>query len=239
MLPSVVICDDDQLMLQLLVNFCQQAALVQVIGTANTGREAIRLVRDKSPDILLLDIRLPDLNGIEVARLLYQSNSFLKIVFITGYNDYYAEAFQTYAYDYINKLNLAERLPRTLKRIQQELSLFSESQHSGKKVCISLDRREYYIDPQQVVYIRSINRKVKLVTEVGTLEVYGSLYKWKKVLASNFFSCHRSYLVNLDKIRVFEHQNGSSLVMVNGDKIPISRRKKSELKKRLSDYILN
>ncbi|QTL97011.1 response regulator [Iocasia frigidifontis] len=237
-MPRLIICDDDPMMLELLEEFCKELGMVDVVGVAGNGIEVLKLAKKKRPDILLLDIDLPDINGIEVARILTGIDDFLKIIFISCHDDYYAEAFRLYAYDYISKASITERLPKTFKKIIDDYFRVNYLQNECK-ISISAKGKDFLLDVDELIYLQSLERKLKIVSEIHSLIIYGTLQEWANCLPVNFFQCHRSYIINLQKIAVFNRKEHNMLVMSNGDKIPVSRRRSSRLKGEINNIVLN
>jgi two-component system, LytTR family, response regulator LytT len=121
----VVIAEDDERFADLLSRLLALTGSVEVVGSARTGEECIRLVGDQRPDLLLLDIEMPQLSGIEVAEITLASEDPPFIVFITGHDEYAVKAFGLRAMDYIVKPvdpgELAGRLADMLTRVEEEL----------------------------------------------------------------------------------------------------------------------
>ena len=231
---KLVICDDDRDMVTLLSGFCQEIERVKVAGTANSGKEVLQLIDKKEPQVVLLDIDLPDIKGIEVARQIKSKYPFIKIVFITIHNDFYQEAFSVYAFDYISKPTIPERLPKTLDMIKKELTETGKGT-ANKWVELTISKKKCLILVDHIIYIKSINRKLKFVTDDRKYEIYGNLKDWVKKLGADFYKCHRSYLVNINKIReVTGGRTSTSLIMTNGEKIPVSRSRRKELSRLLN-----
>jgi DNA-binding LytR/AlgR family response regulator len=230
MIPKLIICDDDPEMARMLVNYCQAIEGFEVLSAVNSPGELLSIMKKEDIAIVLLDIVMPEINGIEVARRLREFNPYIKIIFITGHNDYYSEAFQVYAYDYINKSSIALRLPRTLQRIKDEFTA-KRGNKAGRWLRITVDKKHLYIEPGKIIYIESEGRKLKIYTKNNEYVCYGKIKDWDKRLGSTFYSCHRSYLINIKEIREIRGNTSNSvLIMSNNKKIPVSRSRCSALK---------
>ena len=95
-----------------------------VCGEARNGREAMELIDKHQPEIVFLDIRMPGLTGMEVARKIAGS---CRVVFVTAYDEYAVEAFEKGAVDYLLKPVSRERLEKTAKRLQEQMAAQSKS----------------------------------------------------------------------------------------------------------------
>lgn len=114
----VLIVDDEPLAVERLVILLSRLDGVALCGTANEGKAALRLVRDLQPDAILLDIAMPGLDGIEVARAVAQGPRPARIVFVTAYDSFAVAAFDVDAVDYLMKPILPARLERALARVR-------------------------------------------------------------------------------------------------------------------------
>jgi len=119
-MPTALIADDEALLAEYL--HTQLAALwpeLAITGVAANGLEALRLIDEAAPDIVFLDIKMPGLNGLEVARRLDPKT---RVVFVTAYDQYAVEAFEREAVDYLLKPIGDERLAKTVARLKQQLA---------------------------------------------------------------------------------------------------------------------
>ncbi|WP_239618593.1 response regulator [Cohnella mopanensis] len=112
--------DDEEHALTILELFLQRTGEVEVVGRSSNGFDAIRQLRTLNPDVLFLDIEMPEMNGVELAEIVRNDNSDVQIVFVTAYDQYAVAAFEQAAIDYILKPLEADRLSKTIARIQKE-----------------------------------------------------------------------------------------------------------------------
>lgn len=115
----IITVDDEPGILLLLHSILSELDGLQLVGTANNASDTIKLVKERKPDLAVLDVELPDMKGIELAEKLRKERSDLYVVFITAHKEYSLEAFRLYAYDYILKPIDKERVKTTVRRIQQ------------------------------------------------------------------------------------------------------------------------
>lgn len=102
-MASILICEDDKSTLGMFCRLLETNPLIDDIYKACTGDEAVRIIRDKFPDILILDIDLPDIDGIQVAKAACDMMPDVAVAFVTGYPDFAVESFVVHPYDYIIK----------------------------------------------------------------------------------------------------------------------------------------
>lgn len=118
---NVILVDDEQLALKLLEKQLKQLPQVEIIGQYQDANEAINEILLQRPHAVFLDINMPETNGLEVAERLLEQNPQLEIVFVTAYDDYAIQAFELNAIDYLLKPVQAERLAKTIERLQSKI----------------------------------------------------------------------------------------------------------------------
>ena len=117
--PTALIADDERLMREQIVSRLKEAwPELVIVGEASNGRDAVALARSQEPDIAFLDIRMPEMDGIQAARALAGT---CHVVFVTAYDQYAIEAFEHGAVDYLLKPADPERLARTCQRLRERL----------------------------------------------------------------------------------------------------------------------
>ena len=117
----LLIADDEPLAAERLQLLLAQSPQVDLVGTASDGESAVRMAEALSPDLLLLDIEMPGLDGIDVARALAAKRASAAVVFITAFDQFAVAAFEVEAVDYLMKPVTPERLQRALKRARDYL----------------------------------------------------------------------------------------------------------------------
>lgn len=111
-----IIVDDEPLAVERMMTLCRAEPGLSVIGTAQNGRHALSLIKDLSPDLVFLDIAMPELDGLSVARAIEGAASRPTVVFVTAFDGFAIEAFDVAAADYLLKPVAPERLHRTVER---------------------------------------------------------------------------------------------------------------------------
>src|SRR6476620_4427923 len=112
-----MIVDDEPLAVERLQVLCAREPLIDLVGTASDGKAALRLTEALEPEALLLDISMPELDGMGVARALGQAKHRPAVVFVTAFDSFAVEAFNVAAVDYLLKPVSPERLKRALERV--------------------------------------------------------------------------------------------------------------------------
>lgn len=122
-LMKVILVDDDKAMILILKRIMNKIEGVEIINTFNSSINVLEFIKDNCIDMVFLDISMPGENGMELARSIYLISPSTDIVFITSHREYAVDAFEIYAFDYIIKPVLKERVERTIKRAFEKKSL--------------------------------------------------------------------------------------------------------------------
>lgn len=168
----------------------------------------------KDFDILLLDVEMGEVNGIELAQRIRLEDSRVQIVFITGFPDFMAEGYEVSALHYLMKPVSREKLSAVLDRAAANLA------RPGKRLQVNFDREACFVPFDRILYIEAQKQYVRIRTEDGDYRMKASLAEMEAMLDEYFFKCQRSFLVNLSHVARIRTQ---CAVLRNGEEIPISR----------------
>ncbi len=207
---KVILADDEKGMRLILNKILSKAEGFEVIGEAENGNEALRLIESNKPDVVFLDIQMPGLNGVECAKRLIDIDPRIFIIFATAHQEYMPEAFEVYAFDYLVKPFNLERVDKTLKRIRQSRNHAYDPSpaYTGKKEKYISDKLVIrnrdgmsFIDTGEIILIRRENRNTVIHTASEDYVVSESLTDLEKRLdAGTFFRSHKSYIINVGLI---------------------------------------
>lgn len=248
---KVLIVDDEKPARDRLRQLLDDTGHHDVVGEAANGEEAIELASSQQPDIVLLDIRMPGVDGIETAHHLNAMQRPPAVVFTTAYDEYAIEAFDARAIGYVLKPVRRERLERalehaqrltgaTLNEIAEESQLASRRQH----VCARLHDELRLIPIGDVSYFSADQKYVCVHHDNGDDLIDDSLKSLEQEFADRFVRIHRSALVavaRIDKLEKFP--DGKTRVVLRGapgdddnasdDELVISRRHLATVRRRL------
>ncbi|WHY00428.1 LytTR family DNA-binding domain-containing protein [Neobacillus sp. DY30] len=200
---KVVISDDDVSSRTLLSYFIELLSEYKIVGQASTGKELIEVVMKEKPNIVLVDIQMPLLNGVEAAKSCKEMLPSLQVIFTTGCEEFAVEAFNISATDYIVKPIEKVRLFIALEKAKQALQLQGLTKANPvikNKLAIKSNHTFVYILIEDILYIEKEGRKLIVHTDKDRYESVESLQEMEDRLPKYFFKTHRSYLVNLRKI---------------------------------------
>lgn len=200
--------------------------------------DALKFIQNTQIDAVFLDINMPELDGMSLAKILSKLNSELKIIFITAYREYAAEAFEIKAFDYLLKPYSESRIKEVLNNLTLSKSndLIKEN-NKINKITVSSGDKLIVLSLDEICYIEIIEKESLVYTKTSTYTSKLKLSKWEEILPKNkFYRTHRSYIVNLDKIREIEPWfNGTYILKIEDTKfkIPVSRNNIKEFKELL------
>ncbi|GGG43488.1 LytR/AlgR family response regulator transcription factor [Bizionia arctica] len=209
---------------------------IQILGAYQKPEEAIVALENQEVNILFLDIEMPRMNGFELLSKLKEVN--FQVIFVTAYSEYAIEAFKKSAIDYILKpidnddlviaVNKAVDVIKLKNESENNLKLVSileESVSKNNKIIIPTQKGISFIPEDEVLHLEGYEgyTKIHIINSVTVTSSY-NLGKFEKLLSSKFFKCHKSHIVNLEKVRHFE--NEGYVVLDNDYRIPISKANK-------------
>lgn len=205
---SVIIIDDEPDAINLLEMYLRLIPGIMVIGKETDGKKGIELVTTLSPDIVFLDIDMPEMNGLEVADKLYSEKFCSEIVFTTAYEHYAFEAINVEPLDFLTKPFYIDDVRTVLqkfeirckKKIQKrKLDMFIQSQENSPKIKLPSTNGILLIELKEIVLIKSKTNKSILFLKDGTIEIINkNLNNTIAILNSSiFFQINRSTYINL------------------------------------------
>jgi len=257
MLRAIVV-DDEQLAREELCFLLGQVDDVEVVGQAANGIEALRVVDEQSPDLVMLDVQMPGLTGFEVARRLLRAGVDAHFVFVTAFDQHAIEAFEVNAVDYLLKPVEADRLAtavdRARRRIQSDrqvarpqstdemerlLQLMSERQGRREQLALKVADRFLLVQSDEVVHASVQDDVITVVTNsLSGTSNYRTLDELQARLdPAVFWRVHRSHLVTINKIKEIVPWFSRNYILKmrdgKGTEIPVSRSQT----KRLREYL--
>lgn len=245
---QILIVDDElparQELHYLLTNYFKDK--IQSISEAKHGWDAIEKIKQSNPNVIFLDINMPGLNGLEVARIALKTHPDLAVIFVTAFDDYALKAFEVKAMDYLVKPIDLKRLETTINRLLIEkvkikpqriheminYEKISLTQQKINKVPCEEGGRIVLIKPEEIYYCTLEDGKSLIVTKNGRIKTFYTLNQLEEKLG--FFRTHRSYLVNVEYIKIIEPLfHGCYQLILDDEKrttIPVSRIQSRKLK---------
>lgn len=234
------IVDDEPLAREVVKKHLQKHPDIVLVGEANDGFEALKLIPEAKPDLLFLDIQMPKINGFELLELLTESPS---VIFTTAFDEFALKAFEVNALDYLLKPFSEDRFDTAVskKRNSELISDFKRDIplqiiHEQNRIVVK-DGTEIKIIPiDDVDYIEAYDDYVKIYQGKKYILKKQTMNHFEQVLPKDqFVRIHRSYILNVNQLTKIESYEKNSYVAIlkSGTSIPISRSSYSDLKARL------
>jgi two-component system LytT family response regulator len=209
---KVLLADDHQDSLEVVEAFIKEHPNFEVIATCNDGEELVSKIAIYKPDIVITDVKMPKLNGVEAIKKAMQFNEKLKVIFVTGYDEFAVEAFNMEAVDYIVKPVELPRLYAALEKTQIDSRLkVLTTMNSRKKLPFKFNGSMFFIPYDDIFFIEKTGKKCLIHTKEGTFETYERISILAQLLDESFFLSHRSNIVNLDNILYIKPKNETFL----------------------------
>lgn len=231
-LLRVLVVDDEEPAREELAYLLGNDGRVGEVRCASNGSEALRLLAEEPVDVVFCDLKMPGLQGMELARVLAQFAERPRIVFVTAYDEHAVEAFELQAVDYVMKPVRAARLAEAVRRVV--LSGADTPDVGDETIPVELAGVTRFVSRSQVRYVEAHGDYARLHTAAGSHLVRVPLSALEERWAeAGFVRIHRSTLVSLahvDEVRVAE---GRCTVRLGHDELLVSRRHTRELRERV------
>jgi len=233
---NILIIDDEAPARDRLNRMVKAISGFEVAGEAHSAAQALEQISLLNPDVLLLDISMPGMDGMSLARVLQEGGASPAVIFCTAYQDQALEAFEREAVDYLVKPVRPERLEQSLEKAKRYLG-DSQGQAADHFLRSTVGGKVVLTPIQRVICLVSEDKYTTVLHEVGETVIDESLTELEQRFPELFFRVHRNALVSRTHIRGLERTpDGQTLVMLSGtDRKPeVSRRNISALRKLLS-----
>jgi two-component system LytT family response regulator len=231
----VVVADDEELARSLVREYLKDSADVEIVAECANGFQAVKAVTELKPDLLLLDIQMPRLDGFEVLDLVGRETN---VIFITAYDQYAIRAFDVHAVDYLLKPFSAERLSEALDRAKKKIArgestapsaLVTEARAPGSRSdrILIRDASDVHVIPvMKIDYLEAQDDYVCYRAEGKRYLKQQTLADAEALLdAAHFVRIHRSYILNVDRLAKLElyAKDSHAAILRDGTRLPVSR----------------
>lgn len=233
---NIAICDDDINFLNKLQKYTNEILKEMKINIEilafNDGESLLNSIQNKKKyfDILLLDVDMPDVSGLKVAKTLRQMDVDIIIIFISSYEKYVFDSLEYNPFRYIRKIRLKEELPIALK---SAYSLFEK--RKKKYIIVKNDDGEYKIEESEIYYCELVKRKLFIHLSnnriLGTWKTIKEFYQ--EINDETFVNIHRGCAVNMKYVKEYSNYD---ITLDNGEKLLTSRFGIKTLKEALAKY---
>ncbi|HEY9448809.1 MAG TPA: LytTR family DNA-binding domain-containing protein [Gemmatimonadaceae bacterium] len=229
----VLIVDDEPLARAHLRQLIAESSDVEVVGECGDGKDAVQRIREAAPDLVLLDIQMPELDGFGVVRQI-GVDRMPTVIFITAYDEYALQAFEVYALAYLLKPVSRERFGAALTRARERvrggagddvdarlealLERMSGARQSVERLAIRADGRLLFVNVNEIDWLEAADNHVRLHTRKRSHLVRGTLTSFERRLPPEMFlRTHRSAIINVGRIAEVQPWFGGDYVFILDD----------------------
>lgn len=239
---KVIIVEDEILAQQELTWLIKEHSQMEIVGTFDDGLDVLRFLQHNKVDAIFLDINIPSLDGVLLAQSISQFAHKPFIVFITAWKEHAVEAFELEAFDYILKPYQEARIISMLQKLQSawqqqaggSTAIPGTTARENDTINLIKDERIIVTSINDIYYAEAHEKMTFVYTKRESYVMPMNITEFcSKLPATHFFRCHRSYCVNLDKIREIEPWFNNTYILRLRDldfQVPVSRSKVKEFR---------
>lgn len=226
---KIAVCDDNRAWLSDAKSKLESAwkSLDLIIYTFESGRELLKSMTDVTYDLIILDIEMPEADGLSVASEIRKSGSKAALVFLTSHIEYAVKGYEVNALRYLTK-------PVKESQLSEIISYLITQSSDTKKIMARCGEETVFVSISDILYLEAQNQDIKIVTADRTYFRRYNIKDYEKELKEYFFiRCHRSYIVNI------AHAAGVSpkeIRLDSGETIPLSRNREKEVREALISW---
>ncbi len=245
-----IIVDDERIARESLkLTLLEHCPEIEIVGIAQSGIEALKLIRELSPELLFLDVQMPEMSGFELLQAVPEKN--FSVVFCTAHNEHAIKAIKAGAFDFLLKPVDEDELKETVKKLVEhaqknkgsDTQAVSNENNMEKllknlylvknfqRITIPEARGYKIVDIDKIVLFEGNNNYTNVhCTDGKVILSTKTLKEFEQIIDGRlFFRVHKSYIINLSHLNEFVNHDGTYVVMSNKVQIPVSRSKTAEL----------
>ena len=246
---NCIIIDDEQHNLEnlklLLVKHCPG---INVFGMANSAKEGLEMIAKYSPDLVFLDIEMPDKNGFDLLDAVHIKN--FEVIFVTAYNQYVLQAIKSCALDYLMKPVAVSELISAVGKVAQIVERKRENErlkqllqnlnnpNASQKIALPTSEETYFVSIEDIVRCQGENNYTKFyLTNGQSILVSRTLKEWDELLSTHqFIRTHQSHLINSRHVKSFVKKDGGYILMTDGSIASVSKSRKENALQLLTSF---
>ena len=244
---TIIVDDEPDALNSIKIILKEYLTELELVGAFTDSEEALQKIPQLNPELVFLDIHLTGMDAFQLLEKLETKN--FHIIFVTAHDEYAIKAFKYNAIDYLLKpISISEIISAVKKIIENKKKQNYEQKYkhlletikqnnnqAQEKLILSTIEGIYYIDPDDILYVNADANYSKIIFKDAKPLVIskkiGELYE--ELPKEYFFRNHHSYLVNLNYVHRYARNDGGAIEMINGDQIPLARRKKNEFHEKM------
>lgn len=219
-----VVVDDEPMAREILSSYIEKTPNLQLVKSCKDASEALIFMQENSVDVFFLDINMPEITGVSLAKIIKNK---AKIIFTTAYRDYAIEGFNLNVIDYLLK-------PFSFERFMEAVAKVSIKEITSSKdfIFVRADRKMIKVNFSSILYIESLSDYVKIYTKEQTIVTRENISTLSNTLPKNLFlRIHRSFIISIQQITSYTNE----FIELNDKALPISRSYKESVLQKLAD----
>lgn len=236
MSSKVIIIDDEPLARSVVIEYIQHFPDLIVSQVCSNGFEGLKAIQQYKPDLIILDIQMPKINGFEMLELIENPPA---VIFATAFDEYAIKAFEAHAIDYLLKPFNQDRFEKAIKKWREQKNSSADEKQTkqllddvaltapqNQRIVIKDGSKIKIIPVQDIFYLEAADDFVKVFTKEGYFLKNKTMSHFEQVLdPSQFVRSHRSYIINLQQItRIDPYEKDNHVAILrSGAKVPVSR----------------
>ena len=227
-----VIVDDEPIAREILISFVEKTPNLELIKSCKNATEAIDVLQKETIDLFFLDINMPEITGLSLAKIINKKS---KIIFTTAYRDYAVDGFNLNVVDYLLKPIAFDRFLQAVQKVFElnpVVKISEEKENNSDFMFVRTDRKMIKITFDAILYIEGLGDYLKIFTKessIITRETMGNLEA--KLPVKKFIRTHRSFIISLSKITSYTNE----FIEVKNKAIPMSRSYKESVLQKLAE----
>lgn len=230
---SIAVCDDMILecvdLSKRIEGFLQNKGISAILKQFYQGKDLLNAT--EAFDIIFLDIKMPGINGMDLAKVLRRKGQDNLLIFVTSVKEYVFEAYDVEAFHYLVKPIEKQKLEQVLSHAVEKIS----KHQNADFILVSSQKNTRKIWLKDIVYIEAMGRVVKIRCENEVIETYEQIGVLEdKLKEKDFFRCHKGFLVNMKFIDTF---NKTQIFMENGEAVLLAKRRYDAFAKEILQYM--
>jgi len=230
-----VIVDDEPIACEIIENFIKNISFLELVGVCEDPFQAMKVLENSPVDLMISDIEMPGVNGLELVRSL---SSPPLIIFITAHEKFAVNSFELGVVDYLLKPVRFDRFRKAVEKARLQIDkrkqeAFDLKNKINDSIFIKVSDKDSKKDNlvnikyNDILYVKAKNDYLEVHTATASIETYSTIKAIQEKLPSNyFFRIHNSHLVSISAIKFIK---GNRVILINGEELLISKRHKAEL----------
>ncbi|MBP6456834.1 MAG: response regulator transcription factor [Chitinophagaceae bacterium] len=249
---KAIIVDDEAKARRLMeVLILENCAEIEIVGFAENVPDAAKLIHKKQPDLVFLDVDMPQYNGFELFNFVDKTE--FEVIFCTAYSEFALKAFEVSAVDYLLKpiqisllikaVEKAIKLKNSNMQLSERISTLQQNiaNNELKRIALPVSDGWLFINIDTLLNLEAEGSYTKIFINDGSkLLISKKLKEFETIFEHNpnFFRTHRSHIVNLNAIKQYAKQDGGIIILSNNANIPIARERKEDFQERIASMKL-